>query len=204
MENTPKPIGPFVVGQVVGFVDKAESPAMLNFSPAGIWYAVSTEPRQESLAMAEIAERGIVTYLPIIPRQEAHGRGRVRTCERPMFPSYLFACCEGDNWSRICSARGVNHVVGTVPRGAIEVVRLCESEEVEREGARLAGLSGGKSRIIWHFSPGQQVTIKKGPFAGFCAQLESAVDDHDRIKALVSLFGTKTRTEFSAFDIEAL
>lgn len=204
MAEKPKPIAPYVIGQVVGYVDKPDPVATLNFCPVGTWFVVSTEPRQESLAMSEIAESGIVTYLPIIPRQEAHGRGRMRVCERPMFPTYLFACCEESMWGRMRSARGVNHIVGSVDRGAIEVVRMREAEEAEREGVRLSRFAGGKSNIVWHFSPGDMVRIKGGPFAGFNAQLETAVDDHDRIRALVNLFGRQTPSEFSAFDIEAL
>lgn len=185
---------------------------------AGDWFAVNTEPRHEELAKEEIGGLGgVVVYLPVISRQERGGKGAMRTICRPMFPGYLFARCllSDRAYHGIKSARGVHRLLGNgsaiyVPPGAIEVVRLREAEFAEKEAKRVElqeaarkAKEGGKSGIIWHFSEGDRVRIKNGPFAGFYAQLESAVDSHDRLKALVHLFGRKSSIDLSAFDIEA-
>lgn len=186
---------------------------------AGDWYVCSIEPRHEELAKGEVVKHGLVPYLPLCPRRERHGRGAERTMWRPMFGSYMFVRFDltEDNWNRIRAARGVRRLLGCegkpmpVDDGLIEAIRLYEAEEVEKE--RLRGVveeaavkarAGGKSGLIWHFTAGERVRIKNGPFANFYAELESAVDDHDRIKALVNYFGRKSSTELSAFDIEAI
>jgi transcription antitermination factor NusG len=78
------------------------------------------------------------------------------------------------------------------------------SRRVLCEEAAAVAMAGGKSGIVWHFSEGDRVRIKNGPFAAFYAELQSAVDPHDRIKAFLSLFGRVSLVELSAFDIESL
>jgi transcriptional antiterminator NusG len=209
-----------IASDMAGLVSRPDVVSMA----AGKWFAVATEPRHEALAKGEIASQGLITYLPMEPRRERHGHGHLRTVERPIIPTYLFVKCEpiADHWRRITASRGVRRVLADitgfpvpVPEGAIEVVRMFEADKVANESARIAAevaaaeakariARGERSGIVWHFTPGDRVRIKNGPFAGFCAELESAVDGHDRIRALVSLFGRASTTDLSAFDIEAL
>jgi transcription antitermination factor NusG len=197
---------------------------------SGNWYTVCAEPRHETLAKSELAECGLLPYLPMEPRLERHGRGRFRSVARPMIPGYLFVKClpTAEHLHKVTAARGVRKLVTfngsapAVPEGAIEVVRLVEAMMMENEAARierelenirrkeaveaakLRVARGERSGIVWYFSPGDRARIKTGPFAGFCAELESTVDPHDRIRAVVSLFGRASTIDISAFDIEAL
>lgn len=209
-----KPIEPYI-GQIVGYVER-ERPVCVV---AGSWYAVCLEPHEGKLAKEEISKHGLIPYLPMAPIRERHGRGMERTVWRPMFGPYLFVKCDPtpQHWRLIMSARGVHRMLGlggsplSIGDSEMEVIRLCEAEyaegetqrEVQEEAARIAK-AGGRSGIVWHFSAGEKVKIKNGPFAAFYADLETAVDPHDRIKALVSLFGRQSSVELSAFDIEAL
>lgn len=87
--------------------------------------------------------------------------------------------------------------------------RARELEEVARRDAAKSAQELEAARriaardIVWHFSPEQVVRIKSGPFAGFSAKLEAAVDENARIAALVDVFRCPTKTNLSAFDIEA-
>lgn len=181
----------------------------------GEWYVVSIEHQQGQLAKGEVAGRGMVPYLPMIPQRERHGRGSERTVWRPMLGLYMFVKCVPKQWDLVRSARGVRRFLGNdgIPQwfsqDRIEVIRLVEAEKAEMEGKRAAmeeaaarAKASGRSGIIWHFTAGDRVRIKNGPFAGFYADLTAAVDSHDRIRALVSLFGAKPIVELSAFDIE--
>lgn len=211
-----KPIGPYVIGQIVGYVDMKQQ-MVDRCSVMGSWYVVNFEPKQGKRAKTELAEAGLVPYLPLTYGPERHGRGAVRSGAHPMFGCYMFVRCEPKQWGLVKTARGVRRLLGrdesylSVKDGEIEAIRLRESlsfeDEARRVGfeeARRLANEKGKSGIVWHFSPGDQVRIKNGPFAGFYAQLESAVDSHDRIRAVLSLFGRANVTELSAFDIEAL
>lgn len=207
-----------VIGEVFDYIEPKRS-RIDQCIVAGQWYVVNTEPRHEVLARGEIANAGLVAYVPTIFRSEHHGRGQKRSVERPMFPSYLFVKCEAnaDHWGFVTAARGVHRLLGcggrplAVDFGAIEVIRLYEAEELERERVRIRrdeasqkARLGGKSGIVWDFTADERVRIKEGPFRGFNALLEAAVDSHDRIRAVLSLFGRQSVVQLSAFDIEKL
>jgi len=208
---TLKPLGPYFRGQIVGHVDRKRDERQMMCLTSGSWFVVSTERNQQELAKHEIAERGLPVYRPMIMQSE-RARGEVRWVERPMFGAYMFACCEpkDEHWSLITNARGVRKLLSfdgkpaRVDQARIDVIRLFEAEEAKKAVLRQRRSRNGKSGIVWHFSPGETVRIKEGPFAAFYAQLETAVDSRDRIKAVVSIFGRQTPTELSAFDIETL
>jgi transcriptional antiterminator NusG len=212
MRNQPERL---IVGQIVGYVEKPSAHREVCLV-SGQWFVVATEFRQEKLAIEEIGHAGLVVYAPQIARSERHGRGNMRTILRYVFPSYLLVKCDPqpDHWKLITKARGVHRLLGCdspkpIHEGEIEVIRLYEAEQAERQRDRerceetaKRAREGGKSGLVWHFEPGERVRIKNGPFAAFYAQLESAVDDRDRISALVDLFGRRSTIELSAFDIE--
>jgi len=181
----------------------------------GNWYVVSVEMRQFDRMKHEVAIRGPVPYLPMEPRRERHGRGRMRTVYRPLLGPYMLVRCLPYEWSGIMAARGVRRFLGSngepvaIGNAEVEVIRLFEAEKEEEERQRSVmddvaarAREGGRSGIIWHFSEGDRVRIKNGPFAGFYAALEAAVDVHDRVRALIDIFGRESPTELSAFDIE--
>jgi transcriptional antiterminator NusG len=186
----------------------------------GDWYVVNVEPRCEDMVREGIHGAGLVPFFPMVPTEQRHGRGKMRLVERPVFPGYGFVRGMRNDvaWHKVTSTRGVHRVLANinglpmpVTEREIETIKLYVTTRIEaideaRKLVELAELAkrGGKSGIIWHFSEGDRVRIKEGPFAAFYAELESAVDEHDRIKALVHLFGRKTSVVLSAFQIEAL
>ncbi len=187
----------------------------LAFVAAWHWYVVSIEHQQGLLAKAEIEARGLDAYLPMVPKTEYHGRGGQRTVWRPLFGLYMFVRCAPTQWGLASAARGVRRFLGRngspepIEDRHIEVIRLVEAEKQEyaqqiaaMEEAAAKARAGGRSGIVWKFAEGDRIRIKNGPFAGFYAKLTSAVDTHDRIRALIGLFGGQSLTELSAFDVE--
>lgn len=182
---------------------------------AGSWYVVIVEHQQESRAKSEMAGRGLVPYFPVTPRRERHGRGAMRTAWRPMLGPYAFVRCMARQWSLVSASRGVRRFLGQegVPQSVephcLEVIRLIEAEDAETERHRAlmeaaaeAARAKGRSGIVWDYLEGERVRIKNGPFAGFYAHLRAAVDVHDRIRAVMDIFGTESAVELSAFDVE--
>lgn len=177
-------------------------PKAMSVEP-GQWWAVQVQPGAERAAHSGIAEAGMPVYRPLMPRREAHGRGRVRIALRSMFPGYLFARAEldEDHWHRIAATRGVVRILGArgVPRpiadDAIMAIRLVEAEASRPER---------RAQVVWHFAAGDVARIKSGPFAGLVARLQSAVDERDRIGALIDILGRETSVDLPADDLEAL
>src|SRR6266700_2707760 len=53
------------------------------------WYAVHTRPRHEKKVAADLQERGVVTYLPLLA-QVRRWSDRRKTIQVPLFPCYAF------------------------------------------------------------------------------------------------------------------
>ncbi len=51
------------------------------------WYAFYTKPHCEVHASQALADRGLITYLPLAPSSDG-------ARPAPVFPRYLFACCD--------------------------------------------------------------------------------------------------------------
>ena len=76
------------------------------------WYVVHTQPRGESLAITNLINQGLETYLPLHLRRRRHAR-RTEWVPAPLFPSYLFVQfdVEQTRWRAIHSTFGVRYLV---------------------------------------------------------------------------------------------
>ena len=181
-------------------------------SVMGDWYVASYEAREQKRLVGEMVHRGLIPYIALVPRRERHGRGAERTVYRSMFGLYMFVKCTMTmaHYSLIMSTRGIRRLLGKdgkpkpIEPGKMEAIRYVVALEEEKEAARAKARAGGKSGLVWQFSPEQRIRIKSGPFSGFFAELQTAVDAHDRIRAQLALFGSQRVVELSAFDIEAI
>jgi transcription termination/antitermination protein NusG len=188
---------------------------------AGSWFVVNTEAKEESAVEKGLAGVGLVPYLPMEPREERHGRGSTRIVDYPVMAGYLFVKCRptAEDWHKVVATRGVRCILGSaatrtplaVSDDHIQIFRLVETERAEAEVKRQARLeaaararAGGRSGIVWHFTQGDKVRVKQGPFAAFYGELTQAIDIHDRARILTTLFGRATYVELSAHDIEAV
>lgn len=168
----------------------------------GNWFAVRCQGNTEHLAAEALKARNFVVYLPIVFLKERARRGYSREVERPMFSTYLFLRClpRPDHWDRARNVAGVRQIVGEsspaiVPDEAMDAVRLAEACRATKTG---------RKALRWNLSEDDRVRILTGPFAGFHATVTSAIDDHGRVVALVSLFGRATPAHFDADGLEKL
>jgi len=169
----------------------------------GLWFAAQADARREADAVQSVSDLGFPVYRPVVV-SEVVQRGRKVTVTRSMFQMYFFVKCRptGDNWHKIRTARHVRRWVTTgdggwlkVPEGVLDVVRLVESQHTAPEM---------NAKFVYHFSIGDQVRIKTGPFAHFYAKLQTSVDVRGRIEALVDIFGRATRVEFEVSQLERM
>jgi len=168
----------------------------------GCWFAVRCQGNTEHLAAEGLKVRNFEVYLPILFVKERHGRGGLREIERPMFSTYLFLRClpRSDHWDRARNVAGVRQLVGdvvpaAVPEPALDAIRLAEACHATKTG---------RKALRWKLEPGDEARILTGPFAYFHATVMSAIDDHGRVMALVSIFGRASRVQFDADDLEKL
>ena len=94
------------------------------------WYAIQTRPRHEKSAAAELEQKGIATFLPLVT-QIHRWSDRRKKVELPLFPRYAFVNIEPTPANRVSVLRtiGVLSFVGShnqgapIPEGQIQGIR---------------------------------------------------------------------------------
>lgn len=154
------------------------------------WYAVYTQPRNETLAGEHLARQGFEVFLPRYMKRRSHAR-RVDMVPAPLFPRYVFVsfAAEEGGWRVIRSTRGVIDLV----RNGLQPVAVPEAiiEEIQRrrdEQGFVVLANGIKLKR------GARIRIDTGPFADYEAIFETQRDE-DRVVALLSLLGRKVVVE---------
>ncbi len=148
------------------------------------WYAVYTQPRNESLASEHLVRQGFEVFFPRYLRRRSHAR-RLDTVAAPLFPRYLFVSfdAEAAGWRSIRSTRGVIDLVrigldpAPVPCTVIDGIRSREDENGFVVLARNL-----------HLTRGSRIRIAGGAFAA-CEAIFEAQKDADRVIVLLSLLG---------------
>ncbi len=127
------------------------------------WYALYTRARHEKRVDALLRERGIDSYLPLVPRvRQWHDRKKV--VEFPLFPSYVFVGSQRQALSRVLSTPSIVSVVRfngrpvPVPDEEIENVRRFT------EALARAGLDGPEPAPF--VAVGPRVRVGSGPCEG--------------------------------------
>ena len=127
------------------------------------WYAVQTRPRHEKKIVAELSEKGIDSYLPLL-NQVHRWSDRRKLVQVPLFPGYVFVHAQLDSEVRVAVLRswGALAFVGPqreplpIPESEIEHIRtllatkipltpypfLKVGQHVRVRGGALDGLEG--------------------------------------------------------------
>ncbi len=125
------------------------------------WFLVRSKPRQESVALTNLARQGYESYLPLFATEKLVRR-KSTVVQEPMFARYLFVRLDttgqGQSWSPIRSTVGVSELVCFGSRPARVDDALIATLRV-RETAQQA-------RPITLFASGDSVRITEGAFAG--------------------------------------
>lgn len=152
------------------------------------WYVVSTQPRAEFKALANLRNQGYRAYLPRYLKWRSHARRREQV-PAPLFPRYLFVALDvtRDRWRSIRSTMGVCDLVAVgdrpapVPPGVVE-------EILAQEDSR--GYVTISRRTPFH--KGAPLRVVDGAFAD-CVGLFEYEDDDERVIVLLELLGRQVR-----------
>jgi len=160
------------------------------------WYLIHTKPRQERLALENLARQGYTAYLPLA-RLLRRRRGRSIPDVGPLFPRYLFLYLsdQTDNWKPIRSTVGVQTLVrfgeqpARVPDALVETLKARENGEGIQE---LPSLDP---------EPGETVRISHGPFEGYTAIFQARTS-RERVILLLDIAEKSFRLEADSSTIE--
>ena len=125
------------------------------------WFLVRSKPRQEAVALTNLARQGYESYLPMFATEKLVRR-KPTVVQEPMFARYLFVRLDtsgqGQSWSPIRSTVGVSELVrfGSRPAqvGASLIASLREREHLQQSDPEAL------------FAAGDSVRITEGAFAG--------------------------------------
>lgn len=126
------------------------------------WYACYTRARHEKQVSRLLQERGLETFLPLVPRV-SQWKDRRKTVEWPLFPSYVFGRFAPEDMQRVLATPGVAGLVRTNGRPA-----RIDDEELENVRRFARALSGGKVEVEQRpfLAEGEWVEVMDGPFQG--------------------------------------
>ena len=156
-------------------------------------------------AEAELRQhRGQEPQAPGLPDLPADGRGDTQrngkfvTAMRPLFPGYIFVAFDAARgfWRTVNSTYGITRLVSfgkeptAVPLDLVSQLMLrCDAK--------------GKMLPPKLLKPGDQVTLTKGPFANFVAEVEKIAPDR-RVWVLMEIMGAQTRVAVGADQLRSV
>jgi len=168
----------------------------LNDQPSRSWYLVYTKPRQEEVALTNLARQGYGAYMPRV-REARKRQGRKIMVVEPLFPRYLFICLDThtDNWGPIRSTFGVASLVRFGQDPARIPDELVDFLKAREGGAGLHEWAEQKYRA------GDKVRVAEGAFRGYEGIL-LARNSRERVVVLLDILGRQVRTKVGVSQIE--
>lgn len=126
------------------------------------WYACYTRARHEKRVDRLLGERGIESYLPVVPRLR-QWKDRKKVVNWPMFPSYVFSRFARDELIQVLRVPGIATVVRS--NGLLVPIGIEELDNVRRFALALA-MQDVQPELRPYIAEGQWVRVVDGPFQG--------------------------------------
>jgi len=160
------------------------------------WYIVHTYSGHEAKAMRALLERaksmgheGDFDEV-LIPEETVVEmvKGQKRTSKRKYFPGYILVRMElnDDTWHIV---RGTPKITGFV--GGDKKPPPISDEEVARMTQQIKeGASKPKPKIM--FEEGESIRVIDGPFVNFSGFIDEVMQDKEKLRVMVQVFGRAT------------
>ena len=162
------------------------------------WYVLFSKPRKETQVKEQLEQRGIVTFLPMLPQRQRRSTRRAAR-SRPMFPRYLFAQLEE-------APEGPAAYQWLV--GVTSVVRI--GNDYATVDDRVIAYIKRRLQIAEHkvhapFEAGQSVRLPPShPLGPLEAIFEQQLSDGRRAHVLIEIMGRLTRAEVELDDLDTV
>jgi transcription antitermination factor NusG len=162
---------------------------------APAWFAVQTRPRHEKKVSAELHEKGVSAFLPLVSRTRQWS-DRSRVVEMPLFPQYVFVRIAQTLQTRVSVLRtnGVMNFVGT--RGIGVPIPDEQIERVQTVVARGIPLTPHSFLNV-----GKRIRIRGGALDGLQGIL-TAVNGDQTLVVSVELIRRSIAIRIAGFSVE--
>jgi len=170
------------------------------------WYIVHTYSGQEARAKQALLERAVTLGFDekfdevLIPEEsvvEMVG-GSKRTSKRKFFPGYILVHMDLDDetWHVV---KGTPKITGFVGN-ATDPPPISE-DEVERMTQRMKE-GEAKPKPLIHFDEGESVRVVTGPFANFSGFVDEVMEEKEKLRVMVQVFGRATPVVLDYTNVE--
>ena len=160
---------------------------MQTVSPA--WYSARTKPKHEHIAAANLQRHlGLEVFSPRLRLEKLTKRGLVRVVE-PLFPCYIFVrCVIEERINEVQHTTGISRMVrfgDKIPQIPDEII-----QELQQ------GFAVDDTIVVEsHLTPGDEVTVAAGAFAGMSAFVLKNLPAKKRVQILLDVLGRPTPVE---------
>jgi len=157
------------------------------------WFLIYTKPRCEDSVSAKLLESGFEVLNPKI-EERRYIRRKLQNVISPLFPCYIFVRFDNPRDYRLIKyTRGVKTVVG--PEHIPSVVPQEITDQIKKR------MEGGAIHIRHAmFTPGEDVSIKAGPFEGLEAIFEKELKGTERVSILLKTINARVVVDASILD----
>jgi transcriptional antiterminator NusG len=160
------------------------------------WYIVHTYSGQEARAKQSLLERAQTLGFEekfdeiLIPEESVVVivGGNKRTSKRKFFPGYILVHMDlnDETWHVV---KGTPKITGFV--GNATDPPAVSEEEVERMTQRMKE-GAAKPKPLIRFEDGEAVRVVTGPFANFPGYVDEVMEDKEKLRVMVQVFGRAT------------
>ena len=170
------------------------------------WYIVHTYSGQETRAKKALLERAKTMGFEdqfdevLVPEEtvvEMVG-GKKRTSKRKFFPGYIMVHMDlsDETWHVV---KGTPKITGFVGN-ATEPPPITD-EEVARMTQRIKE-GAAKPKPLIHFDEGENVRVISGPFANFQGFVDEVMEEKEKLRVMVQVFGRATPVVLGYSNVE--
>lgn len=153
------------------------------------WYVLRTKPKHEHIAAANLERHfGLEVFLPRLRLEKLTRRGVVKQID-PLFPCYLFVrCVMEDRMADLQHASGISKIV----RFGDKIPQVSEATIKELQ----CHFAADDTLVVEnHLTPGDEVTVTEGAFAGLNAFVLKNLPARQRVQILLEVLGRPTPVE---------
>jgi len=170
------------------------------------WYVIHTYSGYENKVKANLEKRvesmnmGDKIFRVLVPMEDEIEikNGKKKVSKRKVFPGYVLVEMEMTDvsWYVVRNTPGVTGFVGS----GSKPIPLLESEVA----AILQQMGLEKARTKLDVNVGQSVRVTSGPFKDFIGVVQEILEDKQKVKVTVSMFGRDTPVELEFGQVEKL
>jgi len=145
------------------------------------WYVLHSKPNREDFLYSQLLCRNLKVFYPRLSVNPVNPRARK---VKPFFPGYLFVNVNPAEYSlsRLCYIPGTNRIVSFDGAPAVVPDEIITS--IEKNVKRINNAPLEENNGLKHGDP---VIIRGGPFDGYNAIFDTALEGSERVRLLVAL-----------------